>query len=92
MNCKPGDLVVVVRGMYAGEFCTCIRLIGHYQPMSFVPGHGFTQHGGPVWEVSGAVFTAASDLALTPIRDPGDDARDQTLDWLPVPSTEKEAA
>lgn len=30
--------------------------------------------------------------SLRPIRDPGDDAQDETLSWLPVPSTEKEAA
>ncbi len=32
------------------------------------------------------------DSWLRPIRDPGDDAQDETLQWLPVPSTEKEAA
>jgi hypothetical protein len=28
------------------------------------------------------------DFQLRPIRDPGDDAQDETLDWLPVPTKE----
>lgn len=30
----------------------------------------------------------AADHALRPIRDPGDDARDETLEWLDVPHKE----
>lgn len=37
-------------------------------------------------------FGVSADRNLRPIRDPGDDAQDETLQWLPVPSTEKEAA
>lgn len=33
-----------------------------------------------------------ADKYLRPIRDPGDDTQDETLYWLPVPSTEKEGA
>jgi hypothetical protein len=29
---------------------------------------------------------------LRPLRDPGEDARDETLDWLPLPFTTKDAA
>jgi hypothetical protein len=30
-----------------------------------------------------------ADDCLRPIRDPGDDAQDETLSWLPVPSREE---
>jgi hypothetical protein len=50
-----------------------------------------------VWEtivgrVPAGTIVYAMDSILRPIRDPGDDAQDETLSWLPVPSTEKEAA
>ena len=32
------------------------------------------------------------DSRLKPWRDPGDDAKDETLSWLPVPTREKEHA
>jgi hypothetical protein len=37
---------------------------------------------------SGGSIDRAPDWCLRPIRDPGDDARDQTLDWLQVPTKE----
>lgn len=52
---------------------------------------------GPSWVCEGSVtmddgrverVSVISDECLRPIRDPGDDARDETLDWLPVPSKE----
>lgn len=41
-----------------------------------------------------ATHATCPDKRLRPIRNPGDDARDETLEWLPVPSrtTEPEAA
>ena len=32
------------------------------------------------------------DHRLQPLRDPGEDARDESLSWLPVPSASKEVA
>lgn len=37
-------------------------------------------------------YGAIQDFALRPLRDPGEDARDETLLWLPVPSASKEVA
>lgn len=88
MNCKPGDMAVVVGskslgGQLNGSFVRCISL---------VPGEDY-------WNVE-ALSPALIDLfrkhgvmqiydsKLRPIRDPGDDARDETLDWLPVPHKE----
>lgn len=49
-----------------------------------------------VWETDKEVDTlrgsmrVAPDSYIRPLRDPGEDAQDETLSWLPVPSTEKE--
>ena len=95
MNCKPGDLAVVVRSMAGneGKIVRCLRLI----PTVLRKPTGDWQH--VIWEVdqelrswSGDSDRFIADEQLRPIRDPGDDAQDETLSWLPVPSTEKEAA
>jgi hypothetical protein len=39
-----------------------------------------------------ARFAQCQDKWLKPIRDPGEDARDETLEWLPVPSREEVSA
>lgn len=39
-----------------------------------------------------SMYSAFSKKNLKPLRDPGDDAKDETLEWLPVPSKEKENA
>ena len=57
------------------------------------PAYGYLSNAEDVWHVSaGSRHWLHSDARLRPIRDPGDDAKDETLSWLPVPSTEKEAA
>lgn len=38
---------------------------------------------------SNAFYACSNDRALRPIRDPGEDAEDETLHWLPVPTTEE---
>lgn len=43
-------------------------------------------------KVRNSLYATCVDTILLPIRDPGEDARDQTLDWLPVPSKEGETA
>lgn len=61
---------------------------------------------GPIWLVRGKnipmrlidgplLFVderGIGDKFLRPIRDPGDDATDETLLWLPVPSRQRETA
>lgn len=82
MNCKLGDLAVYV-GKEApeanGQLVTVVRSIGSYWPK------------GQAWHVEPGLNTRKRnphhvfDIALKPIRDPGDDARDETLSWKPVP-------
>lgn len=95
MNCKPGDLAVIVRPEYPngdkpdtwalGRIVVCASLY-HWASVpcwrlveALIDRHGDELEGIP-------------DADLRPIRDPGDDATDETLLWLPVPSRTKEAA
>ena len=90
MNCKPGDLAVIVRSERApehiGKIVTCVR------PHIFL--------GVECWEITptlknstgGTAYWAVPDRQLRPIRDPGDDAQDETLEWLPVPRQDEVAA
>lgn len=86
MNCKPGDLALVVRSILGneGKVVRCIRWSEKW------PGVWVIDR--PIGLLDGCAVSYAPDWMLRPIRDPGDDAQDETLSWLPVPSTEKEAA
>lgn len=82
MNCKPGDLAALVGGGPADR-----HLIGRIVRVTCLSGRG-----APCWEYEGkrlttkyGVVTALADAALRPIRDPGEDARDETLSWKTVP-------
>ena len=99
MRCKPGDLAVRVRNsndsknIVVGAIVRCIEFLG--ESSAFRSGQKF----GDVWAVDfkGRTFgpkgyrLGVPDRDLQPIRDTGDDARDETLDWVPVPSREKKA-
>lgn len=102
MNCKQGDIAVIV-APYAlsgrGAIVKVIRPARHRESLmgaefTLVYGEfGWVCQGSVTME-SGAVerLTVISDVCLRPIRDPGEDARDETLEWLPVPSAPKEVA
>lgn len=101
MNCRPGDLAVVVFSKNienVGAIVRCIRLISDSEQ---VDGVQWTQRrGGPCWlvESEGRLLAwgiaghvrrrAFADALLRPIRDPGEDAQDETLLWKPVPLPE----
>jgi len=92
MNCKPGDLAVFVRSMAGneGKIVRCIRLATEDE----LSRTGFNQKDGPVWVVDQAMnctspgvrLPLGKDRNLRPIRPQPDDAVDETLLWLPVPS------
>lgn len=91
MNCKPWDFALIVRtgrdtDNLAGKLVRVVRItrLGPYQAWEY--------EGEKMLGRTGRVVEALEDCCLRPIRDPGEDARDETLAWLPVPSTEKEAA
>lgn len=86
MNCKQGDLAVVVRlrgGSYRG-----IQLGSIVECLS--PAR--SPRGEPSWVIvrNGGLFgdLCIVDSALRPLR--GNPGQDETLTWLPVPSTKVE--
>lgn len=96
MNCKEGDLcVVVVPGRPAdGMIVRCVKYLG----FGFI-GTSVGVKSKHVWELDRAVpafdgkpTKVSQDDVLRPIRDPGDDAVDQTLEWLDVPTKQGEPA
>jgi hypothetical protein len=108
MNCKPGDLAVVkvprgfkltlqdkfvsVIGCHSGFDDICQR--SYESPRSDVWLVRFStaflfHHNGRSWMVRQAFLL---DSWLRPIRNPGDDARDETLEWKRVPSREGQPA
>jgi hypothetical protein len=94
MNCKPGDLAVIVSGVKdtnIGRIVRCVR-ITHFRGLRMPDG---TLNEGVVWEIdrtltawSGKRHNFALDKRLRPIRDPGDDATDETLLWVGSPHKE----
>jgi hypothetical protein len=85
MNCKPGDLAIIVSAsgevaQHIGKIVRCISVIGEFKPREkFI--HPRLKHlvysvaGGVVWDIEESVgFASASDSCLRPIRDqPGED-------------------
>lgn len=91
MNCKPGDLAFVVKSVVGneGKIVRCLRLLTEAE------ARRENWRRRPMWEVDGLLLDTdgcleprAADDCLRPIRDPGDDARDEALNWLPVPHKE----
>jgi hypothetical protein len=83
MNCKPGDLARVIS-------CEKTREVGIVDKIIKITRLTQNYWGVPSWNFegrlrgsSGAPVTCIPDSMLRPIRDPGDDAQDQTLTWAP---------
>jgi len=78
MNCKPGDLAVIIGGGLTGEDKKDIGMI-----VTVVEAYG----DGLSWIIqssgrpfgSGGYVVATFDTSLRPIRDPGDDVVDEFL-------------
>jgi hypothetical protein len=101
MNCKQGEMAFVVGSEFGdnGLIVTCLRRL---MPGEAIDGTRF-MNPGETW-VTDKMLTysgqhgyrrahIAPDEALRPIRDPGDDATDESHAWLPpVPTKEREHA
>jgi hypothetical protein len=96
MNCKPGDLAVIVPGP-PPHFQADLDLIGTIVKVTQVVtvrsdvlgqcGAQWAYEGRRLY-CDGMEVLALSDLILRPIRDPGEDAKDETLLWLGSPHKE----
>lgn len=85
MNCKPGDLAVIVSSQRGPKpIGSIVRIL--------LRGPDWLGHA--TWLTTGARDGSDwhRDCVLRPIRDPGDDAQDESLSWLPVPSREEVSA
>lgn len=99
MNCKPGDLAIVIGPSDTpnlGRVVRCVRLLEKGEELSR-DGYVFDAASHAMfWEVEGRIscldsknrqvevhFGLIGDRWMRPIRDPGDDARDEMLRPLP---------
>lgn len=81
MNCKPGDLAVIVESMAGneGRIVTCLRLATEAE----VDAANLAPHRAPYWHIDTEIPTVwasvrlAADMQLRPIRD--QDGEDQIL-------------
>jgi len=93
MNCKPGDVAIVIApdtttrnlGKLVHVVGTSPFGDGWWWVECLSRAHVYREDGG-----AGFIATCGNieDHRLRPIRDHGDDARDETLGWLPVPTKE----
>jgi len=88
MNCKQGDLAIVMSGASSGVVVICVApYCGPWRDSSYQLGWEIDR---PLLKSSGKREKYFADRHLRPIRDtPGED---ETLQWLDVPTTEKASA
>lgn len=82
LNCKPGDLA-----RYVGHFQHAhgmVFLILEADPL--FPGAWMVSPNFPRPPYGSGL--SIWDASLRPLQNPGDDAQDETLSWLPVPTVE----
>lgn len=85
MNCKPGDLAIIVQSKAGneGKVVRIVKFVGQI--------HGWA--GNDRWEIDQEIpswpdgsSNTAQDKNLRPLRD--DEGDDETLQWAPVPVKE----
>jgi hypothetical protein len=92
MNCKPGDLAVIIHCPPApdcvGRIVQCLRFEGNYiiDGLRYPDVWRVDWSGKSAREITGCEAWGMRDAWMRPLRDPGDDARDETLEWLPSPA------
>lgn len=98
LNCKPGDLAVVVAGeRSAGRIVNCVRLVESGDAVTSKCGRKVSLRvsaAHPSWHIEGYTFQGvtgglvlelpvAQDSGLRPLRANG--GEDETLDWAGKP-------
>lgn len=96
MNCKQGDLAIIVTSANGneGKIVRCLRLATPEDADRF---HVIMSVATWFIDINlptrrGDAIPLIPDRRLRPIRAPGDDAVDETLLWLPSPTRQKEPA
>lgn len=85
LNCKPGDLAVVVSGYPESNIGKVITVTRIATLTSAVLGFPCWEYEGHLDSTIGGRSGLVHDACLRPIR-PGDGA-DETLDWAGLPAT-----
>lgn len=94
MNCKKGDLAIIVKSWAGneGKIVRCLHLDAVRSRYENVAPGGFCYPPEPIWIIDrqiygwdGSMSDYIADSQLRPIRDPGDDAVDEML-LLRIPS------
>ena len=94
MNCKPGDLAIVIRASAdsAVPKYSIVRCVEFYSGLAEIEGQAKLEHIS-AWlveyrgqEQEGGYSFNVKDENLHPIRD--NDGEDETLQWAPVPVKE----
>lgn len=92
MNCKQGDLAIIVGSVAAkeGKEGLIIRVLS----CGTDPDHGVPSwtYEGNVIHPSGIRYRRILDCFLRPIRDPGDDAVDEVIQRIGSPNKQEQAA
>lgn len=88
LNCKQGDLAIITSSAAGneGKIVRCIRFIGKVHGWDGTDRWEIDQENRGTW---GGRTMTCRDSRMRPIRDPGEDAKDETLNWLPVPSRDE---
>jgi hypothetical protein len=77
VNCKQGDLAIVVRsitGFNLGKIVRCVRFLGHGPHECDVDGVPFTRRQtGPRWEIDPPLKTRTGGLVENSLRSIGDE-------------------
>lgn len=108
MNCKSGDLARIwtpYDSPNRDRIVRCIRLLATGEEMVIGRFEFLAASSLVTWAVEGQIVCEGPDgkghicpggpipdKYLRPIRNPGEDAQDETLDWVPVPSRDEVAA
>ena len=87
LNCKPGDLAVIVRAQTLkqniGAIVCVVEFLGGPENVWRVKTlHPMQRRDGKIVQTGG--FGRVRDFSLRPIRD--NDGEDETLQWIDVPS------
>lgn len=108
MNCKPGDMARIwtpYDSPNRDRIVRCLYLLAPGEEMALGGFEFLSASDLATWAVEGRIVGEGPDgrnlicpggpipdKYLRPIRDPGEDAQDETLSWLPVPSRDEVTA
>ena len=85
MNCRQGDLAMIVWSMASNEgvFVTCVNKLGWFKDADTLDVRFWWEIDRSLPDKFGIMDTICCDDQLRPIRPHGDDETDESTAWLP---------